>query len=70
MWTNFLTSVSRLPCWIDRNLANTVFGSKQNLDFWEKVFQTGKTPGGIQVLALPLDLNQMIRAPGGSGGAS
>jgi hypothetical protein len=58
---NFMESLSRLPCWIDRNLSSTVFGPKQNLDYWEKVFQTGKAPSGIQILASPLDLNEMIR---------
>jgi hypothetical protein len=58
---NFLESLSRLPCWVDRNLSTTVFGPKQNLDYWEKVFQTGKAPSDIQILAAPLDLNEMIR---------
>lgn len=61
---NFLTSLAGLPCWFDKNLSTTVFGPKQNLDFWEKVFQTGKAPMGIQILAQPLDLNQMIQARG------
>ena len=38
---NFLISVAGLPCWFDKNLSTTVFGPKQNLDFWEQVFQTG-----------------------------
>jgi len=59
---NFLESLSRLPCWIDRNLSTSVFGPKQNLDYWEKVFQTGKAPSGIQILAAPLDLNEMIKS--------
>ena len=58
---HFLVNLSGLPCWIDRNLSTTVFGTKQNLDYWEKVFQTGKAPTGIQILAEPLDLNAMIR---------
>lgn len=58
---NFLESLSRLPCWIDRNLSTTVFGPKQNHDYWEKVFQTGKAPSGIQILTAPLDLNELIR---------
>lgn len=58
---SFLTSLSRLPCWGDPNLSTTVFGPKQNLDFWEKVFQSGRSPSGIQILAAPLDLNEMIR---------
>ena len=57
---NFLVSLSKLPCWIDKNLANTVFGPKQNADYWETVFQTGKSPSDIQILAAGLDLNEMI----------
>ena len=58
---NFLGSLALFPCWVDRNLSTTVFGPKQNLDFWEKVFETGKTPSGIRILAQPLDLQQMIQ---------
>jgi hypothetical protein len=58
----FLINLSNLPCWIDRKLSNTVFGPKQNLDYWEKVFATGKSPNGIvTILAKPLDLPQMIQ---------
>jgi hypothetical protein len=58
---NFLESLARLPCWVDRNLGSTVFGPKQNLDYWEKVFQTGIAPSGVRVLTAPLDLNEMVR---------
>ena len=63
---NFLKSLSRLPCWVDPNLSTTVFGPKQNLDYWQKAFETGMAPSGIRVLAAPLDLNEMIR-PRGAG---
>jgi len=67
---NFLVSLAGLPCWVDKNLSTTVFGSKQNLDFWETIFLTGKAPTGVQVLTQPLNLNQMIQptenGPGGS----
>ena len=65
--TKFLQSVAALPCWIDKQLGTTVFGPKQNLDYWEKVFKTGKTPSGIQILARPFDLNQMIQGPKAGG---
>jgi hypothetical protein len=65
---NFFESLARLPCWIDRNLSTTVFGPKQNLDYWEKVFQTGRAPTDIQILTAPLDLNEMIRPRGAGGG--
>jgi len=58
----FLTKLAALPCWIDRNLSNTVFGAKQNLDFWKKVFETGRTSTGVPVLAKPLDLQAMIQS--------
>ncbi len=64
---NFFGYLSRLPCWIDKGLGTTVFGPKQNLDYWEKVFETGKAPTGIQILTRPLDVNQMILAPHGPG---
>ena len=64
---NFFESVAALPCWIDKQLGTTVFGPKQNLDYWEKVFKTGKAPSGIQILARPLDLNQMIQGPKAGG---
>ena len=57
---NFLLSLSKLPCWIDKGLGTTVFGPKQNADYWEKVFETGKSPSNIQILAVPLDLQEMI----------
>jgi hypothetical protein len=58
---HFLINLSGLPCWFDRNLSTTVFGPKQNSDFWEKVFTTGKAPNGITILAKPLELTQMIQ---------
>ena len=45
----FLDRLSGLPAWIDKNLSNTVFGAKQNRDFWTEVFKTGRSPGGVQV---------------------
>ena len=64
---NFLESLSGLPCWMDRNLSTTVFGPKQNLDYWEKIFETGQSPSGIQILARPLDLQQMIQGKSAGG---
>ena len=57
----FLTKLAALPCWIDKNLSTTVFGTKQNLDFWKRVFETGTTPAGLRVLAQPLNLQTMIQ---------
>ena len=61
---NFLARMVALPCWVDHKLSGTVFGAKQNLDFWERVFETGQAPNQIQVLAEGLNLIEMIKAPG------
>lgn len=66
----FLRRLKDLPCWIDKNLSLTVFGAKQNRDFWAQVFKTGKAPGGVPVLAKPLDPMQMIQEPAARGVAS
>ena len=58
----FLRSLAEMPCWFDKELSTTVFGAKQNRDFWKHVFENGKTPGGVRVLAKPLDIQIMIQA--------
>lgn len=61
----FLQNLADLPCWIDKGLSITVFGAKQNSEFWKAIFETGRAPTGVSVLAQPLDLQRMIqeRAP-------
>lgn len=63
LWTrmqNFLINLAGLPCWIDTGLATTIFGAKQNRDYWASIFKSGKTPSGIEVLAQPLRIQEMI----------
>jgi len=57
----FLRNLAALPCWIDKNLSITVFGAKRNRDYWERVFQTGRTPDGVSVLTQPLDITKMVQ---------
>ena len=57
----FLRRLAGLPCWIDKNLSATVFGAKQNREYWSQVFKTGKTPTGVQVLTKPLDVIEMMQ---------
>lgn len=64
----FLRNLSYLPCWIDKNLSTTVFGVKQNPDFWKTIFEKGTSPSGVRVLTKPLELSEMIQEqipPGG-----
>jgi len=56
----FIRNLSKLPIWINKELSNTVFGGKQNNDFWQTIFETGKTPQGLQVLSQPINLMEMI----------
>lgn len=56
----FLRNLRGLPCWIDRNLSGTVFGSKQSRDYWINIFKTGEAAGGTKVLAEPISIQKMI----------
>lgn len=60
----FFRRMAGLPCWVDKNLSRTVFGGKQNLDFWATIFKTGKAPTGVVVLAKPININEMIQDTG------
>jgi len=64
----FLRNLSYLPCWIDKNLSITVFGVKQNLDFWTTIFEKGTAPNGVRVITKPLELSDMIQEKITSGG--
>ncbi len=63
LWENiriFIGNLRDLPVWKDRSMAATVFGGKNNYDYWEEVFKTSKAPGGTKVLAVPLNVAEMI----------
>lgn len=64
VWINIRRFVNRLagmPVWVNWDLSETVFGGKQNNSFWRSVFETGRTPQGVEVLAKPINLNEMIQ---------
>lgn len=58
--TIFIKNLTVLPVWINKDLSNTIFGGKQVNDFWQTIFETGKSPQGLQVLVEPIDLMKMI----------
>ena len=60
---NFLENLAEFQCWTNPDLSNTVFGPKQNLNFWQEVFRTGTAPTKQQILAEGIDLQQMIQPP-------
>jgi len=56
----YVHNLARLPVWANHDLSGSVFGGKQNADYWREIFQTGKAPSGQQVLTEPLNLLTMI----------
>ncbi|MGH8084475.1 MAG: HNH endonuclease [Lysobacter sp.] len=64
LWTNirsFVRNLGALPLWVNKDLSATVFGGKQNNSFWQTVFESGRSPHGVQVLAKPLNLVELIK---------
>ena len=58
---NFILNLSNLPLWKDRGMASTVFSGKKNYDYWREIFETGRSPDGVNVLAKPLNFIEMIK---------
>jgi hypothetical protein len=58
---NFVSNTKKLPVWVNRDLSMSVFGGKQNYEYWQTIFETGKTPQGQRVLATGIDLMKMIQ---------
>ncbi len=64
LWDNidlFIESFIELPLWKDRSMSSTIFGGKNNYDFWKTVFATAKTPDGTPVLTTPINVAEMIK---------
>ena len=64
LWENirrFVRNLAALPLWVNKDLSATVFGGKQNNGFWQTVFETGKSPQGVQVMPKPINLVEMIK---------
>jgi hypothetical protein len=64
VWENihkFIESLMALPLWVNTDYSETIFGGKQVTGFWRAVFETGRTPQGMQVLAKPINLIEMIK---------
>jgi hypothetical protein len=58
---NFLHNLKQLPVWINTELSLSVFGGKQNYEYWQTIFETDKSPQNQQVLGSPLNLMNMIK---------
>ncbi len=56
----FVRNLACLPIWMNTEMSSTIFGGKQNYGFWQMIFESGKAPSNVQVLAQPIDLMKMI----------
>ena len=54
----FVQDLRNMPLWVDKELSLTVFGGKQNYEYWQAILDTGRTPGGQQVLLEPLAIGR------------
>lgn len=64
LWNNiraFVQNLSNLPLWANNELSSTVFGGKQNYNYWHDIFATGSSSQGVKVLAEPINLMEMIK---------
>ena len=64
LWINIETFVKNLvllPLWKDRPMAKNIFSGKQKNDYWKCIFEKGKNPDGVEVLAKPLNWVDMIK---------
>jgi hypothetical protein len=57
----FVRNLKQLPVWINTQLSLSVFGGKQNYEYWQTIFETGKSPQNQQVLPAPINLMDMIK---------
>ena len=57
----FVRNLKQLPVWVNMELSLSVFGGKQNYEYWQTIFETGKSPQNQQVLAGPLNLMEMLK---------
>lgn len=56
---DFVRDLRSLPLWVNRDLSATVFGGKQNYDYWQTIFSTGRTPQGLEILPEPLSIGRI-----------
>jgi hypothetical protein len=64
IWDNirkFLDNLVVMPLWVNIDMSETIFGGRQTNGFWKTVFETGRTPQGMEVLAKPINLIEMIK---------
>ena len=62
---NFVENLKRLSIWVNKDLSNSIFGGKQNHEFWQSIFESGKTPNNVEVMPNGINVMEMIQPHGG-----
>ena len=61
---NFVENLKRLSIWVNKDLSNSIFGGKQNYEFWQSIFESGKTPNNVEVMPKGINVMEMIQPRG------
>lgn len=56
-----IRNLAALPVWVSKQISGTVFGGKQDHEYWKIIFETGKDRAGMQVLAKALNLDELVQ---------
>jgi HNH endonuclease len=58
--SKLMSNIANLPVWVNRQISGSIFGGKQDHEYWKIIFETGRERGGVLVLAKPLNLDELI----------
>lgn len=58
---NYINALIRLSLWVNKDLANSAFGGKQTYSYWQSIFESGKTPDGLEIMPSGINLMEMIK---------
>jgi hypothetical protein len=54
-------NLGRLSIWKNHELSLSIFGGKQNYDYWQAIFETGKDPTGSQIMPQGVKLDELLK---------
>ena len=58
---NFVENLKQLSIWVNKDLSHSIFGGKQNYEFWQSIFESGETPTGAKIMPTGINIMQMIQ---------
>jgi hypothetical protein len=54
-------NISKLSIWKNKQLSSIAFGGKQNYDYWRTIFESGRSPQGLQVLPQGINYDHLLK---------